>query len=77
MEEPFDIIAQIGSTQYTFSVYPSWDEEKKDSFFTIGLDGVDLGVIHRTNNDNWVWLEGGFAQVEADQIGFKIDAHYD
>lgn len=77
MEEPFDITAQIGSTNYTLSIYPSWDEEEKDSFFTVSLDGEDLGIIHRTNNDSWIWQEGGFGQVEANEIGYKIDAYYE
>jgi len=77
METPFDIKATVGLTEYNLSVYPHWDAEKQDSYFTIGLDGVDVGVVHRTDNDMWEWDEGGFGQVEADEIGAKIDSHYD
>lgn len=76
-ESPFDIFAKVGLTNYSLTVSPQWDKELEDSFFTIGLDGEDIGVIHRTDNDMWEWVEGGFGQIEADEIGAKIDSHYD
>lgn len=70
MEDPFEIKANLGDTEYTFQVYPG-----EDSKFAIGLDGVDIGVLKKKFEiDSWEWIEGG--NGNPNDLGNKIDSHY-
>jgi len=76
-DEAFYVTAKIGFADYSLTVFPMWEKEKEDSYFTIRKQDEMIGVLHRTSNDRWKWTEGGLSQDEADNIGNKIDAYYD
>ncbi len=75
-EENFEIAVQTGDINYVYMVYPHWDEDRQDSTFTVGLDGVDIGQIALNENDCWEWIIDGLDQVHADKIGCSIENHY-
>jgi hypothetical protein len=71
-DEAFYVTAKIGLADYSFTVFPMWEKEEEDSYFTIRKQDEMIGLLYRTSNDRWEWTEGGLSQDEADELGIRL-----
>ena len=75
-DEPFHVNARVGGELLRLFITPVYNKINTEASFEVLFDGKKLGNLKRHNIINWEWEEGDLDQHTADEIGLKIDTHF-
>ncbi|WP_407431264.1 hypothetical protein [Arcticibacter sp.] len=75
-DEPFEVQIIQNGEEHRYLISPVYHKKHTEASFTVSLDGKDLGKLKRHTIKRWIWEEGKAEQPLADEIGLKIDDHF-
>jgi len=75
-DEPFHVNARIKGDLLRLLITPVYNKINTEASFEVLFDEEKLGKLKRHNIINWEWEESDLDQATADEIGLKIDNHF-
>lgn len=75
-DEPFEVLVSIDGVAENYLITPVYFKINTEASFAVSLHGKALGKLKRHTIRRWIWEEGKEEQSLADEIGLKIDDHF-
>jgi len=75
-DEPFHVLVNTEGLIRNFLITPVYYKINTEATFAVSLDGKDLGKLKRQTPGRWIWAEGKADEGLADEIGLRIDNHF-
>lgn len=75
-DEPFEVLVNVTGVLNSFLITPVYFKKDAEASFAVSLKGKNFGKLKRHTIRRWIWAEGKAEQNLADEIGLKIDDHF-
>jgi len=75
-DEPFEVQIITSGVVNSYLITPVYYKKHTEASFAVSVEGKDIGKLKRHSIKRWIWEEGKAEQILADEIGLRIDDHF-